>query len=87
MANFSCGILAGVLASLITQPADVVKTQVQVNPQLRAAEAIRYIYMVTITRLSLNLIGQMVAMENDLCFIFLLFKNCWPAVALLCFEA
>ncbi|XP_058509744.1 mitochondrial glycine transporter A-like [Solea solea] len=45
LANFSCGILAGVLASLLTQPADVVKTQVQVNPQLRTAEAIRYIYM------------------------------------------
>lgn len=45
LANFSCGIVAGVLASLITQPADVVKTHVQVNPQLRTAEAIRYIYM------------------------------------------
>ncbi|KAG7216154.1 hypothetical protein INR49_029002 [Caranx melampygus] len=45
LANFSCGILAGVLASLVTQPADVVKTHVQVNPQLRTAEAIRYIYM------------------------------------------
>uniref|UniRef100_A0A3P8WGY1 Mitochondrial glycine transporter n=1 Tax=Cynoglossus semilaevis TaxID=244447 RepID=A0A3P8WGY1_CYNSE len=44
LANFSCGIVAGVLASLITQPADVVKTQVQVNPQLRTAEAITYIY-------------------------------------------
>ncbi|XP_069557293.1 mitochondrial glycine transporter A-like isoform X1 [Brachyistius frenatus] len=44
LANFSCGILAGVLASLITQPADVVKTHVQVNPQLRTAEAIRYIH-------------------------------------------
>uniref|UniRef100_A0A8C7YH15 Solute carrier family 25 member 38 n=1 Tax=Oryzias sinensis TaxID=183150 RepID=A0A8C7YH15_9TELE len=46
LANFSCGILAGVLASLITQPADVVKTHVQVNSQLRTAEAIRYIYTV-----------------------------------------
>ncbi|XP_069381006.1 mitochondrial glycine transporter A-like [Paralichthys olivaceus] len=45
LANFGCGILAGVLASLITQPADVVKTQVQVNPQLRTAEAVRCIYM------------------------------------------
>ncbi|XP_070703767.1 mitochondrial glycine transporter A-like [Pempheris klunzingeri] len=43
LANFSCGILAGILASLITQPADVVKTHVQVNPQLRTVEAIRYI--------------------------------------------
>lgn len=45
LANFSCGILAGVLASLITQPADVVKTHVQVNPQLGTREAIKYIYM------------------------------------------
>ncbi|XP_063327389.1 mitochondrial glycine transporter A-like [Pelmatolapia mariae] len=45
VANFSCGVLAGVLASLITQPADVVKTHVQVNPQLKTTEAIRYIYM------------------------------------------
>ncbi|XP_031150979.1 mitochondrial glycine transporter A-like [Sander lucioperca] len=44
LANFSCGVVAGVLASLITQPADVVKTHVQVNPQLRTAVAIRYIY-------------------------------------------
>uniref|UniRef100_A0A3Q3W2G7 Solute carrier family 25 member 38 n=1 Tax=Mola mola TaxID=94237 RepID=A0A3Q3W2G7_MOLML len=45
LANFSCGILAGILASLITQPADVVKTHVQVKPQLRTAKAIGYIYM------------------------------------------
>ncbi|KAK5856740.1 hypothetical protein PBY51_008315 [Eleginops maclovinus] len=44
LANFSCGLASGVLASLITQPADVVKTQVQVNTQLRTAEAIRHIY-------------------------------------------
>lgn len=49
VANFSCGVLAGVLASLITQPADVVKTHVQVNPQLKTAEAIRYIYMVAVS--------------------------------------
>uniref|UniRef100_UPI0025AEA252 mitochondrial glycine transporter A-like n=1 Tax=Doryrhamphus excisus TaxID=161450 RepID=UPI0025AEA252 len=45
LANFCCGTLAGVLASLITQPADVVKTLVQVNPQLRTADAVRYIYV------------------------------------------
>lgn len=45
LANFSCGVLAGVLASLITQPADVVKTHVQVNPQLRTIQAITYIYL------------------------------------------
>lgn len=30
--NFVCGWTAGVLACLVTQPADVVKTQVQLNP-------------------------------------------------------
>ncbi|KAM9187518.1 mitochondrial glycine transporter [Trichechus inunguis] len=30
--NFSCGIFAGVLASLVTQPADVVKTHMQLAP-------------------------------------------------------
>lgn len=45
LANFGCGVLAGILASLITQPADVVKTHVQVNPQLRTVEAVRYIYL------------------------------------------
>lgn len=51
LANFSCGILAGVLASLVTQPADVVKTHVQVSPHLykRTADAVRYIYNVTIS--------------------------------------
>uniref|UniRef100_A0A3B5QI02 Mitochondrial glycine transporter n=1 Tax=Xiphophorus maculatus TaxID=8083 RepID=A0A3B5QI02_XIPMA len=44
VANFSCGVLSGVLASLVTQPADVVKTHVQVNPQLRTTEAVRHIY-------------------------------------------
>nr|XP_020478756.1 solute carrier family 25 member 38-A-like [Monopterus albus]XP_020478757.1 solute carrier family 25 member 38-A-like [Monopterus albus] len=45
LANFTCGILAGVLASLVTQPADVVKTHVQVNPRLRTVEAVRCIYV------------------------------------------
>nr|XP_006200728.1 mitochondrial glycine transporter isoform X1 [Vicugna pacos] len=30
--NFSCGVLAGVLASLVTQPADVIKTHMQLSP-------------------------------------------------------
>lgn len=30
--NFSCGIFAGVLASLVTQPADVIKTHMQLSP-------------------------------------------------------
>lgn len=32
LVNFSCGILAGVLASLVTQPADVIKTHMQLSP-------------------------------------------------------
>ncbi|KAG7209769.1 hypothetical protein KM043_011391 [Ampulex compressa] len=30
--NFGCGILAGVLASFVTQPADVIKTKMQLYP-------------------------------------------------------
>ncbi|CAL9693495.1 unnamed protein product [Knipowitschia caucasica] len=45
VANFFCGVLAGVLASLITQPADVVKTRVQINPQVRTLQAIASIYV------------------------------------------
>ena len=30
--NFSCGLSAGFLASLVTHPADVVKTRMQLNP-------------------------------------------------------
>ncbi|CAL8270835.1 unnamed protein product [Lota lota] len=43
-ANFLCGVGAGVLASLITQPADVVKTTVQVGAQPGTADAVRYVY-------------------------------------------
>lgn len=30
--NFTCGIFAGILASLVTQPADVIKTHMQLSP-------------------------------------------------------
>lgn len=30
--NFGCGIIAGILASLVTQPADVIKTHMQLSP-------------------------------------------------------
>ena len=30
--HFPCGVVAGVLASVITQPADVVKTRMQLRP-------------------------------------------------------
>ncbi|XP_053181286.1 mitochondrial glycine transporter B-like isoform X2 [Scomber japonicus] len=46
LVNFSAGVVAGVLASLVTQPADVVKTHIQVSPShWRTSDAIRYIYM------------------------------------------
>uniref|UniRef100_A0A8C8S1B3 Mitochondrial glycine transporter n=1 Tax=Pelusios castaneus TaxID=367368 RepID=A0A8C8S1B3_9SAUR len=32
LVNFSCGIFAGILASLATQPADVIKTHMQLTP-------------------------------------------------------
>uniref|UniRef100_A0A3B4AIW2 Mitochondrial glycine transporter n=1 Tax=Periophthalmus magnuspinnatus TaxID=409849 RepID=A0A3B4AIW2_9GOBI len=45
LVNFSCGVVAGVMASLATQPADVVKTHIQVSPShWRTADAIHYIY-------------------------------------------
>ncbi|XP_077308715.1 mitochondrial glycine transporter isoform X2 [Lithobates pipiens] len=31
--NFSCGIMAGILASVSTQPADVIKTHIQLSPE------------------------------------------------------
>ncbi|XP_071388827.1 mitochondrial glycine transporter B-like isoform X1 [Centroberyx affinis] len=43
--NFGCGVVSGVLASLVTQPADVVKTHIQVSPShWSTTDAVRYIY-------------------------------------------
>ncbi|KFP46377.1 Solute carrier family 25 member 38, partial [Cathartes aura] len=44
--NFGCGIFAGILASLATQPADVIKTHMQLSPQQyrRTSQAIAFIY-------------------------------------------
>nr|XP_020466678.1 solute carrier family 25 member 38-B-like isoform X1 [Monopterus albus] len=45
LVNFSCGVMAGVMASLVTQPADVVKTHIQVRQShWSMADAVRYIY-------------------------------------------
>ncbi|XP_015255669.1 PREDICTED: solute carrier family 25 member 38-B-like [Cyprinodon variegatus] len=45
LVNFGCGVVAGVMASLATQPADVVKTHIQVSPShWSTADAVRYIY-------------------------------------------
>jgi len=47
LVNFGCGVVAGVLASLVTQPADVVKTHIQVShAHWTTRDAIRYIYTV-----------------------------------------
>uniref|UniRef100_A0A3P8RT29 Solute carrier family 25 member 38b n=1 Tax=Amphiprion percula TaxID=161767 RepID=A0A3P8RT29_AMPPE len=46
LVNFSCGVVAGVMASLVTQPADVVKTHIQVSPShWSTSDAVRYIYV------------------------------------------
>ncbi|XP_027307281.1 mitochondrial glycine transporter isoform X1 [Anas platyrhynchos] len=44
--NFGCGIFAGILASLTTQPADVIKTHMQLSPEkyCRTSQAIAFIY-------------------------------------------
>uniref|UniRef100_A0A8C5HQH1 Mitochondrial glycine transporter n=1 Tax=Gouania willdenowi TaxID=441366 RepID=A0A8C5HQH1_GOUWI len=48
LVNFGCGVVAGVMASLATQPADVVKTYIQVRlSHCSTSEAIRCIYTVS----------------------------------------
>lgn len=44
--NFSCGIFAGILASISTQPADVIKTQMQVSSEKFrwTGEAVMFIF-------------------------------------------
>jgi len=44
--HFSCGVMAGFLASLVTQPADVIKTRLQISTQTNKniAGVIRQIY-------------------------------------------
>ena len=47
LVHFGCGVVAGVLASLVTQPADVVKTHIQVSAShCSTSQAIHYIYNV-----------------------------------------
>lgn len=50
--HFSCGLVAGCLASMVTQPADVVKTQMQVRTQqfTRVSQVVKYIYETQGTR-------------------------------------
>lgn len=46
--NFTCGICAGLLASAVTQPADVIKTKMQLYPNkfISFHHAIIFIYQV-----------------------------------------
>lgn len=47
LVNFGCGVVAGVMASVVTQPADVVKTHIQVSKsRLGTVQAARHIYQV-----------------------------------------
>lgn len=44
--NFACGLVAGMFASVVTQPADVVKTQMQLYPQKYGSpmKAVMHVY-------------------------------------------
>lgn len=55
--HFLCGINAGVLASVLTQPADVVKTHMQLNPKKHAKvfETVQFVYEV---RMVLSFYGK-----------------------------
>merc|ERR1712111_308269 len=39
-AHFVCGMTAGVLASLVTQPADVIKTRLQLSPDTKSVATV-----------------------------------------------
>jgi len=64
LVNFGCGVVAGVLASLVTQPADVVKTHIQVSVSpCSTKQAVRCIYTVRLLLRS----------QRYLCLLLLLF--------------
>uniref|UniRef100_A0A674MKX3 Mitochondrial glycine transporter n=1 Tax=Takifugu rubripes TaxID=31033 RepID=A0A674MKX3_TAKRU len=45
LVNFGCGVVAGIMASVVTQPADVVKTNIQISKtRLGTVQAARHIY-------------------------------------------
>ena len=50
MLHFSCGVTAGMMASLITQPADVLKTHMQLYPKRygRLRNAAKFVYEVSL---------------------------------------
>lgn len=56
--HFTCGLMAGVLASVVTQPADVIKTKMQLYPgQYRSIlDVMVFVHQVKLlTRISLTL--------------------------------
>lgn len=88
--NFGCGIFAGILASLATQPADVIKTHMQLSPQKyrRTSQAIAFIYKVRWIpsdmcncSLTSSLLPQSTAMLRN----FLLFKEVNKCEFSICF--
>lgn len=52
--NFSCGMFAGFLASAVTQPADVIKTKMQLYPKTFTSlqDVTVYIYQVRLQELA-----------------------------------
>lgn len=49
LVNFGCGVVAGIMASLVTQPADVVKTHLQTSRcHCSMREVLRHIYTVSL---------------------------------------
>lgn len=47
--NFGCGVVAGIMASLATQPADVVKTSIQISQShCSMMKVVRHIYTVSL---------------------------------------
>ncbi len=49
LANFSCGLVAGFLASTVTHPADVVKTKMQLHPSLYSSVRVTVFKVMTLS--------------------------------------
>jgi len=56
VAHFICGLVAGALASTVTQPADVLKTKMQLYPEKfnNLRSVILHVYDVSNLRLEIN---------------------------------
>lgn len=71
MLHFTCGVTAGMMASLITQPADVLKTHMQLYPHRygRLRNAVKFVYEVSdqvlllwLSDKCLNLVSHLIEM-------------------------